>query len=338
LKTKPSTSQTTRRITLDDIAREAGVSRITASRALRGVGGVSANVSVSIRETAAKLGYTPDVAARTLASSRSTHVIVLVPMLSNTLFVDLLEAVHGTLFAAGFHPMIGVTHYDQRQEEDLLRSYLGHRPAGLLVTGLDRSERAKQLIEGSGVPCVHMMEVSHDLHCVGFSQEDAGSAMTDHLLARGRKKIAFIAAQLDPRTLRRAEGYRRSLRRAGLYDRTLELLSPEPSSVAIGSSLLLRLLAVRPDVDAVFFCNDDLALGGLAAARNMGLPVPGRLSIAGFNDLPGTDFAQPPLTTVRTPRSQIGMEAAKMLLCLLRGEPTTTNVQLPFNLVVRAST
>lgn len=243
------------RITLDDVARDAAVSPITVSRVLRGERSVDAQLAERVRASADRLGYVPDPAARALASQRSTQVLVLVPMLSNTLFVDLLEAVHRTLFPEGFHPLIGVTHYDTTEEELLLRTYLPHRPAGLLVTGFDRSETARQLIARSGVPCVHLMETSTapDVACVGFSQTDAGAAITRHLLDRGRRRIAFCAAQLDPRTLQRAEGYRRCLREAGLYDPALEVLSPERSSVALGARLFEEVVRRMPGVDAIFF-------------------------------------------------------------------------------------
>jgi LacI family gluconate utilization system Gnt-I transcriptional repressor len=329
------------RVTLADVARAAAVSPITVSRALRGERSVDPELAQRVQEAANALGYVPDPAARALASQRSTQVLVLVPMLSNALFVDLLEAVHRTLFPAGFQPLIGVTHYDTAEEELLLRTYLPHRPAGLLVTGFDRSETARQLIARSGVPCVHLMETSDapGVHCVGFSQLEAGAAITRHLLERGRRRIAFCAAQLDPRTLQRAEGYRRTLTEAGLYDPRLEWLSPERSSIALGARQLEEVIARAPDVDAIFFCNDDVAQGGLLASNRLGVDVPGRIAMAGFNDLAGSAEMVPPLTTVRTPRSAVGREGAAMLLTLMRGEtPATHCVKLGYELVVRQST
>ena len=102
----------------------------------------------------------PDPVARALVSSRSSNVVVLVPLLSNTVFVDLLEAVQTSLWPAGYQTIFGVTHYDPAEEERLLRGYLLHRPAGLIVTGFDRTEAARHLIVTSGVPCVHLMEIS----------------------------------------------------------------------------------------------------------------------------------------------------------------------------------
>lgn len=330
----------TGRVTLGDVATAAGVSPITVSRALRGERSVAAELVARVQAAAQQLGYVPDPAARALASARSSHVAVLIPLLTNALFVDLLEAVHRTLLPAGFQTLIGVTHYDPQEEEQLLRSYMAHRPAGLLVTGFDRTEASRQLIASSNVPCVHVMETTQapGVHSVGFSQADAGHAITAHLLARGRKRIAFVAAQLDPRVMQRAEGYRRCLREAGVYDAKLELLNPERSSMALGGQLFEHMLKTRPEVDAMFFCNDDLAQGGLLAALRMGVNVPGRVAVAGFNDLAGSDQMLPPLTTVHTPRTEIGEEAARMLLALMKREPVAqTSVDVGYQLVVRGS-
>uniref|UniRef100_UPI003566AFFB substrate-binding domain-containing protein n=1 Tax=Hydrogenophaga sp. TaxID=1904254 RepID=UPI003566AFFB len=227
-----------------------------------------------------------------------------------------------------------------QQEEQLLRTYLAHRPAGLLLTGFDRTEAARQLVNASGVPCVHLMELTKasGVYCVGFSQHEAGYAITEHLVQRGRKRIAFVAAQLDPRTMQRAEGYRSCLRQHGLYDARLELLSAQPSSIGLGSELFQDLLRTRADCDAVFFCNDDLAQGGLLAALRLGVAVPDRLAIVGFNDLSGSDQMVPPLTTVKTPRRAMGEASARMLLELMRGEtPPQNSIDLGFEPMIRGS-
>ncbi len=331
----------TGRITLADVARSAEVSPITVSRALRGERGVDRALVDRVQAAAHKLGYVPNPAARALASGHSTHVAVLIPMLSNALFVDLLEAIQRTLRKAGYQTLIGVTHYDFSEEETLLREQLQHRPAGLLVTGLERSDATRQLIAQSGVPCVHMMDASGlpGIYCVGFSQADAGAEMTRHLLSRGRRRIAFAGAQLDPRTLQRLEGWRRALSEAGRHDATLEWLNPAPSSIALGGRMFEQIMGQQPAIDAVFFCNDDLAQGALLAALRLGVPVPERIAIAGFNDLTGSDQMLPPLTTVRTPRAEIGEAASRMLLSLMTGKSVATPcVDLGYQIVVRGST
>jgi LacI family gluconate utilization system Gnt-I transcriptional repressor len=334
-------SRATGRITLADVARAADVSPITVSRALRGERAVDPALVARVQTAARKLGYVPNPAARALASGQSTHVAVLIPMLSNALFVDLLEAIQRTLRAQGYQTLIGVTHYDFSEEETLLREQLLHRPAGLLVTGLERNAATQQLIAQSGVPCVHLMEASgkEGVYSVGFSQADASAELTRHLLSRGGRRIAFAGAQLDPRTLQRLDGWRRALSEAGVYDATLEWLNPAPSSIALGAQMFEQIMGQQPAIEAIFFCNDDLAQGALLAALRMGVSVPGRIAIAGFNDLTGSDQMVPPLTTVHTPRAEIGQAAANMLLLLMSGERVANPcIDLGYQIVVRGST
>jgi LacI family gluconate utilization system Gnt-I transcriptional repressor len=331
----------TGRVTLADVARAAEVSPITVSRALSGKRSVAPDLVERVRKAAARLGYVPDPAARALASRHSTHVAVLIPMLTNALFVEVLEAAQRTLRQAGFQTLIGITHYDVGEEEQLLREQLAHRPAGVLITGMQQSEATRRLIDESAVPCVHLMELSEAPHTysVGFSQQRAGAAITRHLLERGRRRIAFAGAQLDPRVLQRMAGWRSELAAAGLWDARLEWLNPAPSSLTIGIQMFEQIIGQTPPVDAIFFCNDDLAQGALLAAARHHIDVPGRIAIAGFNDLPGSDQMIPSLTTVRTPRSTIGEAAAGMLIKLIRGERVDSPaLDVGFALVVREST
>ena len=334
-------SRATGRTTLSDVARLAGVSPITVSRALRGERAVEASLVARVQAAAQELGYVPDPAARALASRHSAQVVVLVPMLSNALFVDLLEAVQRSLRPAGYQMLMGVTHYDAAEEESLLRELLQHRPAGLLITGLEQNETSRKLIAQSGVPCVHLMEAVQDesVYSVGFSQADAGAEMTRHLLQRGRRHIVFAAAQLDPRTLQRLAGWRRELTRAGLYQAVLEWRNPAPSSMALGAEMFDAILQAQPATDAIFFCNDDLAQGALLAALRSGIKVPQQVAIAGFNDLTGSDQMLPALTTVRTPRGEIGSAAAAMLLALINGDDVAVpRLDLGYQLIERSST
>ena len=336
--------RSTGRVTLSDVARIAGVSPITVSRALRGERSVDPALVERVNLASAQLGYVPDPAARALASHRSNHVGILIPLLSNALFVDLLEAAQRTLRASGFQTLIGVTHYDDAQEQQLLREQLSHRPAGLLITGLDQNQATQKLMARSQVPCVHLMDLpasadSDTPYCVGFRQIEAGASLTKMLLQQGRRRIAFAAAQLDPRVMQRLYGWRSALQEANLYDPTTEWLNPAASSLALGGIMFEQIMQQRPAVDAIFFCNDDLAQGALLAALRLGIAVPRQVAIAGFNDLTGSDQMLPPLTTVRTPRALIGESAANMLLTLMRGEtPARPLVDLGFEIIQRQST
>ncbi|MBC3948174.1 LacI family DNA-binding transcriptional regulator [Pseudomonas folii] len=332
-------SRSTGRPTLNEVARQAGVSPITASRALRGVSTVTPESVERVRAAALALGYVANPAARALASSQSQTVVVLVPSLSNQLFIETLEAIQNVLRTRGLDVVIGNYHYSPEEEENLLRNHLVNRPRGLLLTGFDHTPALRQLLVASGVPCVHMMELDtvRGAYCVGFSQIQAGAEAARHLLGRGRKRLAYIAAQLDPRVMQRGEGFRQVLEEQGLYDPTLQVMTPQPSSIGLGGELFMQLMTQHPDVDGVFFCNDDLAQGAALEALRRGIEIPQQVSLVGFNDLPGSAHMVPRLTSIRTPREEVGQRAAQLLLGLIDGVAQKPQVDLGFELVVRES-
>lgn len=332
-------TRSTGRPTLNEVARLAAVSPITASRALRGISTVAPQLVEKVRAAAQALGYVANPAARALASSCSQTVVVLVPSLSNQLFIETLEAIQDVLNPRGLDVVIGNYHYSPEEEEKLLRNHLVNRPRGLLLTGFDRTPASRQLLEASGLPCVHMMELDAErgAYCVGFSQEQAGAAAARHLLGCGRTRLAYVAAQLDPRVLQRGKGFSEVLRQAGVFDEALQVSSPLPSSIGLGGELFSGLMRRHPDVDGVFFCNDDLAQGAALEALRLGIAIPGRVSLVGFNDLPGSAHMVPRLTSIRTPRQEVGQRAAQLLLSLLEGVDQHRQVDLGFELVVRES-
>lgn len=334
-------TRTTGRPTLNEVARLAGVSPITASRALRGVSSVATELVEKVQKAALELNYVVNSAARALASAQSQSVVVLVPSLSNLLFIESLEAIHQVLRPKGFEVLIGNCHYSRDEEENLLRNYMTYQPRGLLLTGFDRTESARRMIEANNIPCVYMMDLDSGagLNCVGFSQLNAGETAAQHLISRGRKHLAYVGAQLDQRTLLRGEGFRRALQQAGLYNPDLELLTPRPSSVGLGAELFLQLMQSQPQVDAIFFGNDDLAQGALLEAMRCGIKVPEQVAVLGFNDLPSSEHMVPRLSSISTPREAIGRRAAEQMLTLLAGNSVAEPVvDMGFELRVREST
>jgi LacI family gluconate utilization system Gnt-I transcriptional repressor len=333
-------ASSTGRITLDDIALKVGTSSITVSRAFRKPALVSDELRAQIYKVANELGYVRNRAASALASSRSMNIAVIVPSLSNSVFVDTIKGVEKILWSGGYQMLLGVNNYSTDEEEALVKAYMAFDPDGIILTGFNYRDSVRHLVERAGIPIVHMMELSTrpDLYCVGFSQEAAAEAMTRHLLNQGHTRIAFVASQLDSRTLARNRGYRDTLIAAGVYDSRRELLVPEPSSIGLGGALLERLLQQAPDSQAIFFCNDDLAQGALFMCQRLGISVPDRLAIAGFNDLQASAHIVPSLTTVATPRFEIGVRAAQMLVGLIEGhEPARTCIDLGFELKPRQS-
>jgi LacI family transcriptional regulator, gluconate utilization system Gnt-I transcriptional repressor len=331
----------TGRATLEQVAGLAGVSTMTASRSLSQPQLVSEATRARVERAVLELGYVPNRAARALASSRSRVIVVLVPSLSNAVFTALLDGVQDAVGASQYQLLIGNTHYSDAEEEKLLRIYLQSDPDGILLPGLSHSPEVGRMLETLRVPVVSMMDLSEtpSIVSVGFSQLDAGRALTDHLLARGYRRIAFVGAQLDERTLRRADGWRQAMLEAGLFDPRLEIMTPAPSTVALGAELMRHVLAELPDCEAVFFCNDDLAHGAIFHCQRAGVRIPQQVAVAGFNDLPSSRLMVPSLTTVDTPRYQVGFQAASLLLHIIEGKaPRARRIDLGFILREREST
>jgi LacI family gluconate utilization system Gnt-I transcriptional repressor len=339
---KPETlrNRTSGRVTLAEVAARAGVGTMTVSRVINQPELVSAALRTRIEEAIAELGYIPNRAARALVSAQSKVIVVLVPSLSNAVFTDVLAGVQDALGRDGYQILIGNTLYSDAEEEKLLGIYLQSNPDGVLLSGLTHSKQVTQMLATSKLPVVSMMDLATtpDVMSVGFSQIEAGYTMTRYLIDKGYKRIGFMGAQRDERTLKRAEGYRRAQREAGLYDPQLEVMVGDPSSLALGSELLGRMLSVTPDCDAIFCCNDDLAQGAIFQCQRRGIAVPGKLAICGFNDLPVSAWMNPSVTTIATPRYRIGYEAAQLLRAVIQGEkPAVTRIDLGFTLMARES-
>ena len=341
VKTRKPRSSRTGRATMADVAERVGISAITVSRAFKRPELVAPELRQRILDTAQSMGYVPNQAASALASARSMTVAVLIPSMTNMVFVETLAGIHDMLLPRGYRALIGVTHYSPVEEERLIRTYLQFQPDGILLTGTDHTEITRTYLSALSSPTVHMMELLDDPDSlsVGCSQEEGGRLMTTHLLERGYRRIGFVAVQLDPRTLARLDGYRHALEEAGLYDEKRVWRLPDPSSIHLGAAMIDRLMAENSDCDAVFFCNDDLAQGALFQCQRRGIRVPDQLAVAGFNDLPASAWTTPTLTTVATPRYAIGRHAAAMLLDLMDGkEPPQRRLDLGLTFIAREST
>ncbi|MES3022810.1 MAG: LacI family DNA-binding transcriptional regulator [Pseudomonadota bacterium] len=333
-------SRASGRVTLADVAALAGVATMTVSRAISQPDTVSPALRERVDTAVAQLGYFPNRNARALASAHSNVIVVLVPSLSNAVFTAVLAGIQDALDAYGFQILIGNTRYSDAEEEKQLAAHLQSNPDGILLSGLTHSERVRQMLDTSQVPVVSMMDLATapGQLSVGFSQLSAGYTMTRYLLDKGHKRIGFMGVQLDERTLKRAEGYRKAMQEVGRYDPQLETMVADPSTLALGAELVGRMLAATPDIDAIFCCNDDLAHGAIYQCQRRGIAVPNQLAICGFNDLPASAWMNPSVTTIATPRYRVGFEAASLLRAVIKGEqPANPRIDLGFTLMARES-
>jgi LacI family gluconate utilization system Gnt-I transcriptional repressor len=213
----------------------------------------------------------------------------------------------------------------------------------MIVSGVDQTERSRQLLRHAGVPVVQTMDVTDapiDLN-IGLDHMAAGAAAVQYLYEQGHRKIAHLTARADPRARRRHAGYQQRMDELGLSTKGLVAASPRPSDVEMGGQLFAQVLAEIPEVSAVFTCNDDLALGTLFECQRRGIRVPEDVAIMGFNDLDFTVAAVPTLSTVSTERHKMGTWAAQAILEIIRGSgqrPVQPRVDVGFSIKARGST
>ena len=331
------------RATLSDVARHAGVSPVTVSRAIRHPEMVSDELRKRIDEAVLKLNYIPNHLASALASTRTQIVGVIVPSLTNGVFDDYLGAIQDVLNPAGFQVLVLNVRYSETEEEKAIETLMGYHPEAMIVAGVDQTERSRMLLRNSGVPVVQTMDITDDpidLN-IGLDHGEAGAAAVRFLHAQGHRKIAHLTARGDPRARRRHAGYERQMKEYGLPTEGLVGTTPRISDVTIGGRLFGEVLARHPNVTAVFTCNDDLALGTLFECQRRGIDVPGSVAIIGFNDLDFAVAAVPPLTSVSTARHEMGTWAARAILEIIRGggkRPKQATVDVGFSIKARGST
>lgn len=328
-------------ITLGDVARLAGVSPITASRALNTPEQVAKETLDRVRDAVARTGYVPNRLAGGLASARSRLVAAVVPTIAGPVFMEMVESLTAALAEAGYQLMLGQSGYAASREDALLDAIIGRRPDGIVLTGIMHSAEGRRRLLASGIPVVETWDLTPtpiDM-LVGFSHTEAAAAVARHLHAKGRRHLALLGGD-DERAERRHRGFIAEARALGLDAEAIPVLRvPAPTTLGSGRDGLARLLAQSPQIDGIFCSSDLLALGVLTEAAARGLAVPRQLSVVGFGDLAFAGDTHPALSTVRIDGTAIGREAARFIVERAAGRPVGEKVlDLGFQVIERGST
>jgi LacI family gluconate utilization system Gnt-I transcriptional repressor len=332
------TSRSTGSVTLEDVARIAGVSAITVSRVVNRPELVRPETVAHVQRAIARTGYVPNLLAGGLASRRSRLVAAVVPTVAHSMFVEAVEALTDRLWDAGYHVVLALTGYSTR-EEALVTELLGRRPDALFLVGVNHTPETRRRILSAQIPVVEVWDLSEtplDM-VVGFSHEKVGAAVAEHLVAKGYRRFASVWAT-DARASRRRRGFLDALARHGLEEVGASL-TPAPSTQTAGRRGMAEILARGGRPDAVVCSSDTFAHGVLAEARARGLEVPRDVAVMGFGDLEFAADTVPALSTVRVDRAGIGRIAAESLLASLEGEPPARKVvDVGFAIVDRETT
>lgn len=328
------------RPSIKDIARIAGVSPSTVSRALADSPRVSLATRERIKAIARRLDYTPSLAARSLVMGSSPIIGVIAPTLSDPYIASVMKGLEEASHEAGYQRLVASTQGDGEREIAMVRLLLGHNVAGLVILSSRANGEYRKLISQIDVPVVFVnsLHAGDHIYNVATDNEYGGWLATSYLLGLGHQRIAYLAGPRRGRShTARAAGYRRALETAGLSFQQ-QMVIPGDGTIRAGRNALHWWLkqpqAQRPT--AIFCYNDLAALGLLSEAYQQGVSIPEQLSVMGFDNVPVTEISIPPLTTVEQRTYELGRLAITSLLTALENKPVT-DIFLRGELIVRAS-
>jgi LacI family gluconate utilization system Gnt-I transcriptional repressor len=328
--------KSTGRVTLDDVAARAEVSRMTVSRVLSRPGDVAPATRTRVEAAITALGYQPDLGAREMAAGSSSIVAVVLPALDNPFFARTARGLAARLHQAGGHMLLSEGGYTPEAEEAAVRLLLSRRPRAIVLMGVDHTDQTRAMLRASGVRTIETWDLTPDPIdvCIGFSSYQAGFAVGEHFATTGRRRIIGCGTNL-PRNRARLKGLEAAAAQHQIACETLVGDQPAAGLIQHGREMFTRALAKTPRADALFFISDTYALGALLEAARQGVRVPDDVAIVGFNDHDLASQWDPGLSTVTVPDTSMGAHAAARVL-----DPDAVAapvVDLGFTLTLRGS-
>lgn len=333
----------TNSVTMADVAKVAGVSAQTVSRVLRAPDGSAPHIRDRVLDAVRTTKYVQNLAASHLASNRSMTIAAVIPVIQTSIFAETIQGLSNILVPAGYQIIIGHTDYNLEKEEALIRSLMGRRPDAFFLVGTRHTPAAREMLSKAAVPVVESWDLTQRPidHLVGFSNYDALVKMVAYAKEKGYRRPAFAGALRpgDDRAQRRLKGYLDGMKKhyPGRQPNTV-VVDNLPYSISTGGTLLQMARAQHPDCDVLMFSSDMFAAGALLSCERLGIKVPKDLAITGFGDYELAKELNPALTTISVPTTQIGEEAANLILRRIRGEKAPhRRFDLGFLLVPRGS-
>ena len=332
-------------VSIKDIARAAGVSHSTVSRALSGSSLVREETKERIQLLAKEMGYSPDAQARSLVMGRTQTIGVVVTTITDPFIAEIVESIEDTAQRRGYSVILASCQSEPEREIAAVEILHSKRVDGVIVASSRVGAYYQAHLERLRVPVVLVNSRSEQRGPYTFSvsvdNHHGGYLATRHLVDAGHRRIAYVSGAADHSDdLARMEGYRQALREAGI-DADPALLVPGTGRIGGGERALPALLAPSDRPTAVFCYNDMTAVGLLRAARKKGVRIPRDLAVVGFDDIPLASFVVPSLSTVAQPKRRLGQRATEMVLDLLLGsrqaKGTLSNVTMQGTLTIRDS-
>ena len=316
-------SSNNKKISLAEVARAAGVSKMTASRVLRDQGGFSESTRQKVMAEVERLGYLPNRMATAFAAGETSPFIgVSIPDLRNEAFAQVLEGIDHKLGTFGHQTVLGLSRHLPDEEEKWIEKVLSWQPAGLILTGRVHSPRTLTMLKNAAIPIVEMWDLNSsplDM-CVGLNHFDSGYQVGRYLIEKGYRKVGYVGTDhgVANAAQSRWQGYAKAVEDGGGNVCQHHGLNDVPGFYP-GYYGTEQLLNSQPDVQAIFYQNDNMAIGGYEYCERRGLRIPRDIGIVGWGDLPVLSVFRKKLTTVKVRHVRLGQLAAEKLLSTLHG-------------------
>ena len=342
MKTPPPNNGRTKQPGIRDVARLAGVAAITVSRAFSDPHTVAAKTRHKIARAAASIGYIPNRLASSFSSSRTMTIGVVIATLRDSMAEECVAGFGHVLKAHGYQLLLGSSGFSPADEEAIVLEFLSRRVDGVYLTGATHTDRTRKLLGLVGMPTVEVVTLPKapvDL-AVGFSNFQAAYEVTRLLAGKGLRKVALFSlpSPNNERQLERQAGFRAAVAECGLCAAP-DLVAEVGMDLGAAARQMHVLLEAHPDVEGLFCASDYVAAGAMLEAQRMGIAVPERLAIVGFDGLEIGKYLNPGLTTVAIPCFRIGERAAQLLLQRMAGQTVAERVvDLGFEIIERGST
>lgn len=326
--------------TLDDVARDAGVSSATVSRCLSAPSKVSEKTRDRVMRAIEKLGYTPNFNARALAAKRTFTIGAIIPTMENAIFARGLQAFQERLGEKGYTLLVSSSSYDPELEAKQIKSLIARGADGLLLIGYERASEVYEYLRSRKTPFLLAWSYRQQGHfsAIGFDNRRSMQELAQAVLAKGHRDIAIISGitKGNDRAAERVEGIRAALMSADLDPDTAPLIEAE-YTLESGAQALECILEQGHRPTVVMCTNDVLAVGAMQAAKARGLLVPDDISITGFDDIELAKVVTPQLATVHVPHWQMGWMAADELIDMVEKGNAGKSTKLESSLCLRAS-
>ncbi|WP_444927747.1 LacI family DNA-binding transcriptional regulator [Microbulbifer sp. TRSA002] len=325
-----------------EVARRSGVSVATVSRALKDPQMVSPRTRERVLKAVEEAGYRPNMLARNFSSGKSFAVMVLVPNIANPFFSKVIRGIEKAAQDQGYSVLLGDTKGEPAHEQFYAGMALTNQADGLIQLDSRYPFAEKDAALAASIPMVNACErIAEDdrYPVVELDNSGAAQAMARHLIELGHRRIGIVTGPLNSPIVRdRLVGFEEEMQRHGL-ELNSDLVVNGEFTMPSGAEGARKLLSLASAPTAIFCMNDEMAIGAVHQAKEMGLQVPADVSVAGFDNIEFSQFTDPPLTTIDQPAEKLGRYAMETLRRIIDGKPLkASRTILPFDLVVRGST